>query len=209
MVFDEFLEGLYILEESFQDKGWKISDKERSLLIWFEMFKDDSANVFMHGIKRFLATSKFAPTIAALRECIQEATNPTAEITADDAWGEVRDAIRGYGSYNEVAALESMTPMVRQIVKAMGYRSLCLSETPMVDRAHFLKMFDQYKARDKKDYLLPSSVKDEMKQIQGEFTKTLMDKMTMPTVSGVFERGTIDPSIGGEDGYVPEEDDDF
>lgn len=204
MVFDDFLKGLYILEESFQDRGWKISDKQNALLIWYEMFQDDSEAVFMHAVKRFLATSKFAPTIAALRACIQEATNPTAEVTADDAWGEVKDAIKGYGSYNEIAALEAMSPMVRKIVKAMGYRSLCLSENQMADRAHFLKMFDQYKARDKKNYLLPESVKGEMVQLQSDFMKALEHKMTMPSVNVEVGRTIIDPSMSEFDD--PEDD---
>lgn len=168
MIQEDFLKGIFILENSFP--SFQISDKEETLMIWYEMLADQSMEVYMNGIRRHLALSKFAPTIADLRERMQETINPASAFTADIAWSELTGAIRKYGSYREQEALDSMSPITRSIVMAMNYRQLCLSETLMADRAHFMKMFEQYKAREKQEYLLPQAVKEESKRIQGHVT---------------------------------------
>lgn len=190
---EQFLKGIYILEEFFT--GFLVSDNEKRLEIWYKMFKDDSPEVFENACLRLASTSKFAPTVAALRECMQEITNPSAEITADDAWKEVQDCIRHCGSYNETSASNSMTPITKKIVQAMGYRNLCLSETQMADRAHFMKMFEQYKEREKRDYLLPSGVKSDSLALRDTAIKMLSNSFSMPTVKGDFGRTEIDPSL--------------
>lgn len=182
MTFDEFLKGIFTLEESLntgERVRFKISDKKDTLLFWYSLFENDSPQVFMMAIGRVISTSEFAPTVAAIRKQIEELTNPVARFTADDAWGEVTKAIRNFGTYRETEALESMSPITRKIVTAMGYKLLCLSEDQMVDRAHFLKMFEQYKDRERKEYMLPDSLKTETVKIGNDPIKMLADGMKM------------------------------
>lgn len=163
MTRQDFLKGIYVIENSYQN--FKISDKPETLMVWYEMFKDDSEAVFANAIKQVLATSKFSPTIAALREAIQEITNPVSSFTADDAWGEVTRAMRKFGWYRPEEALASMSPITRTIIKSIGFREICISENQMADRAHFMKMFEQYKEREKKEYLLPEGVRADTEKL--------------------------------------------
>lgn len=186
MTQEEFLKGIFILENSFN--SFQISDKEETLMIWYEMLNDQSPQVYMNGIRRHLAMSKFPPTIADLRERMQETTNPTSAFTADIAWSELTSAIRKFGSYREKEALESMSLITRSIVSALSYRQLCLSETLMADRAHFMKMFEQYKVRERQGYLLPEAVKAESRLIQGHVAM-LADCLSMEQKPGLRSLG--------------------
>lgn len=172
----QFMAGILVLEDSLPD--FVISDKKNTLQNWYEMLKDLSPEVWEHCIRMHLATCKFKPTVAHLREYAEKILNPVSEMTPDQAWQEVTAAIRKNGSYKEQEALESMSPITRDIVKAMGYKLLCLSEDQMADRAHFLKMFEQYKSRERHDHLLPAGMKEQQKQLASSI-KLLAEGMAM------------------------------
>jgi len=106
---------------------------------------------------RYIATVKFPPVVADIKESIISIT--IEQISPDDAWGQVISAIKKYGSYQCKKALETMDYDVAQIVKRLGYRELCISETPMVDRAHFLKIWERRSMDRKKQAMIPEQFK--------------------------------------------------
>jgi hypothetical protein len=78
----------------------------------------------------------------------------------------VTKVIRKYGSYNEQKALDELDTMTRRTVQYFGYRELCISENPMVDRAHFLKMYESMTERENKNNLLSPALQEVFNEIE-------------------------------------------
>lgn len=131
--------------------------------LWYEEFKELSYEAAVAGLRRHVNTSKWCPTIAELKEAI--VTNVAGSKDWGEAWNECIRAINRYGQYQEEEALESMSPMTRQIVKRLGYRDLCLSENQMQDRANFRMVFDQVVSNEYEKAALPQSLQDKIAQI--------------------------------------------
>lgn len=147
-------------------RNWPEPGKEEALAaLWFKMFGDMDYFVVEAAIEKYLVEGKFPPTIADIMTRIADIT-VAKEKTAIEAWGDVGQAIRKYGSYNETLALEMLTPITRKVVKAMGYREICLSENEMADRAHFFKVYDTLAAREREDALMLPSTKEAIRHIQ-------------------------------------------
>ena len=59
--------------------------------------------------------------------------------TPEEAWGEIQNRIRSVGY---VGTPSWSHPVIGEMVRGMGgWQQLCASETPLADRAHFLKMY--------------------------------------------------------------------
>lgn len=139
MEIQVFSKCIQVLEASY-DKFNITSDKNK-LMIWYEMLGDRTEMDLMLGVKKYIATNEFAPTIAGINKAI--ASNQTSKAPDGlQAWAELQTAIRKWGMYHEDKALESLSPETRAVVQALGFTNLCTSENQMADRAHFIKLYE-------------------------------------------------------------------
>jgi hypothetical protein len=167
MTGNEFKSILAVLTATY--KNFVVTDETKAK-IWYEMLGDIDYNVLKLAVQKHVAETEFPPTIASLRKAASSITNPEIEmLNAGAAWEEVKDAIRKFGMNREVDALNSMSLLTKSAVKAMTWRELCLSENQMADRAHFLKIFDAYKDREKKEALMPPSVRAQIEHNTEKF----------------------------------------
>jgi hypothetical protein len=147
--------------------------KEALLIdLWANMLSDVTYQIAEIAIKKYMSESVFPPTIADIRQRIAEVTKPRT-VTPIEAWGNVTAVIRKYGSYNETKALEELDQLTRRAVQYFGYRELCLSENVMVDRAHFLKMFESLAERENKNNLLHPALQEVFTELEGKAYKRL------------------------------------
>lgn len=155
MNWSEFATIAMALKTSYPN--FQIMPSEESKKIWFSMLQDLDYGVCQNAVKQIIATSKFPPSIAEIREKYTELTVlPVAD--AGEAWEEVMRAIQHYGIYGEVEALNSLSELVRQTVKRIGFRNLCLSENIVADRAHFFKIYDSIATRQRNESKIPLAV---------------------------------------------------
>lgn len=148
-------------------RNWPEESKaEPMLALWTKMLSDTEYFIAEAAVEKYLAESIYPPTIADIRTRIADLT-VFREKTAIEAWGDVGEAIRKYGSYNEKKAMDSLTGVTHKVVKAIGYKELCLSENEMADRAHFLKVYDTLAARVREDALMLPSTRMAMERIHG------------------------------------------
>jgi hypothetical protein len=63
-------------------------------------------------------------------------------------------------------------------VKYIGWREICLSEEPGVVRGQFLKMYEQLQERERKEALLPESLKNEIGQLARQHTLKSLESGT-------------------------------
>jgi len=109
--------------------------------LWYEEFKEIPYEDAVAGLRRHVNTSKWCPTIAELKEAI--VVNTAGEKDWGSLWDECIQAIHRYGYCGEKEAMESISPLTKQIVTRLGYRQLCMSEDQMADRANFRMIYEQ------------------------------------------------------------------
>lgn len=122
---------------------------ETTLAIYERMLADLDYAVANAAVERLLATAKFLPTIAEIREaCMALSTGERRP--GGDAWGEVLQAIRRYG-YVRVPGKDFTfrDPVVAQCVAALGWTELCNSENVHADRARFIELYDKLAATER------------------------------------------------------------
>ena len=131
---------------------------EQAMELWFKQLEDIPYQVAETGLNKWVALNKWSPSIADIREMASELVNGELPDWGD-AWEEVCKAIRCYGSYRALEALESLSPLARKATERMGFTNLCMSENPSADRANFRMIYENLAEREKKDAQLPTGLK--------------------------------------------------
>ena len=157
-----FVKCISVLEKSY-DKFNITNDKDK-LMLWYEMLGDRSEIEFMLGVKKYIKSSEFAPTIAGIKKAIADIITSQAP-DGMEAWNELQMAIRRFGMYREQEALESLSDRTRRVVKSLGFKNLCISENQMADRAHFLRMFESMSSRERDFAIEGTRLSGEIQQL--------------------------------------------
>jgi len=125
--------------------------------LWYRQLQDIPYKVAEIALNKWVATNKWSPTIADIREC-------SAEITQGElpdwgqGWEQVLRAIRQFGMYRAGEAMASFDELTRQTVERLGFRDICLSENIAQERANFRMIYEQLAERKKKQAQIPQSV---------------------------------------------------
>lgn len=110
---------------------------------WYDLLKELPFQTAMLSLKKYALFNKFPPTIA---ELMTIAADLMAERLpdADEAWGEIMQAVRKYGYPQEAKALDSLSETVRKTVERIGYQSICQSPCDQINtfRAQFKGFYD-------------------------------------------------------------------
>ena len=135
---------------------------------YFEMLKDLSYDLAAAAVKKIIATDEYPtlPTIGKIRQAAAEISRGHI-LSAPEAWGMVLKAVHEYGYYREGEALASLPGQVAEVVRWMGWQTICMSEKISVDRGQFLRMYETHQKREQEQALLPPAVRDMMKQLAG------------------------------------------
>lgn len=137
----------------------------QAMELWFRQLQDIPFHVAEVALNQWVATNKWSPSIADIRETA--ATVQHGDIPDwGDGWEQVLMAIRKYGLYQEAEALESMDDITRQCVKRLGFRNICMSENISTDRANFRMMYEQLQERARKEQQLSLPLKQLIEGIQ-------------------------------------------
>lgn len=130
----------------------------QAMELWFKQLSDIPYNVAEVTLNKWVATNKWSPSIADIREQATGLTQGEAKEWGE-AWQDVLRAIRLYGSYEELKALDSLDEITRKTVKHLGYRNLCFSENIQNDRANFRMIYEREQERAKQSAQLPPRLK--------------------------------------------------
>lgn len=151
-------QGVFILGRQFPEKSFDVK------ILW-EFLRDLTDKQYMSSIKEIVAS----------KEEVNKATNIIAMIrnkalcndlkTAGEAWAIVLRAVSKIGSYGVPKFID---PSTQKSVDAIGWRNICLSENPMVERAHFLKIYETIALREKNKIL-----SEPVKLLVGGITKQI------------------------------------
>ena len=136
----------------------KLLPNEQAMQLWFKQLQDIPYDLAEVTLNKWVATNKWSPSIADIRE---QTVVVTAGAVKDwgDAWRDVLRAIRIYGSYQEGEALASFDELTRKVVKRLGFKNLCFSEKIEVDRANFRMIYEREQDIQRQDAQLPPKLK--------------------------------------------------
>lgn len=144
----------------------QILPNQQAMELWYRELQDIPYTVAEAGLRKWVSTNKWSPSIAEIRE--MTSTVQHGEI-ADwgEGWEQVIMAIRRFGSYRIPEAMESFDPITRQCVERLGFRNICMSENIAADRANFRMMYEQIANRQKADNQMSVPLRQLISQIQG------------------------------------------
>ena len=126
----------------------------QAMELWYRQLQDIPYQIAELTLNKWVATNKWSPTIADIREQAAAIKNGDKPLWSD-GWEEVLRAISKYGMYREAEALQSMTETTRKAVKRMGFKTICMSDNVMADRANFRMIFEQIADRESTAKQLP------------------------------------------------------
>lgn len=138
------------------DKGDMVNE---TVEMWHLMLSDTEFDIAQVALYKLIATCKFPPSIAEMRECIAAVNHPEIP-DPGEAWMEVTSAIRYHGYMRQDEALASLSRYARQAVARIGWRALCHGENEMADRAHFFKVYESIIHRVEQNRLLPTGLQE-------------------------------------------------
>jgi len=115
--------------------------------VYVRLLADIPGCVLEQSALDHISRSRFFPSIAELRSAafsIIEASNPIP--IEYEAWSEVQAEIHRIGHCNYP---HFNNPITSEVVEQLGWRTLCLSENPVADRAHFVQAYQALAERER------------------------------------------------------------
>lgn len=138
----------------------------QAIELWYAQLGDLDYRVAEVALNKWVATNKWSPTIADIREGATAISEGEA-IDWSEGWEKVQKAIRKYGYYNSADAMASFDDVTRMTVHQMGgFKVLCMSENEVADRANFRMIFERMTERKKNDSQLPEQLKAVINQMR-------------------------------------------
>lgn len=144
---------------------------------WYSLLKDLGYNITAQAVTKWVTTHKFPPAISDIRE---EASVIALGQIPDwgRGWLEVKNAISIFGYMRPQEALASMSEVTREVVKRMGWQTLCMSDiaNEQTDRANFRMIYEELVARKSSDAQTPGYLKELIAKTQSQMMKPLYEK---------------------------------
>lgn len=162
-----FIKCMRFLEVAYKSANLNITGDPEQLRVYYGMLGDLPEKVLMQAIQKCVATSKWPPAISEIREAAGGIMAPTVASWAE-GWEQVQKAIRYCGRDDETGALASMDELTAKVTRAMGWKSLCMSDNIVADRAHFQRIYEQMEKRQNENTALPEALRLGIAQTQKE-----------------------------------------
>lgn len=142
---------------------------QQAVELWYRQLQDVPYPVACAVLDKWVATNKWSPSIADIREAVAEIQSGGAAPDWGEGWKQALNAIRRFGMYNETEAMESLPPLTRETVQRLGYRELCLSENQMADRANFRQIYETITKRQMESKRVPLPVRESIASLTAGF----------------------------------------
>ena len=152
-----------------------ILPNQQAMELWYRELQDIPYQVAETGLRQWVSTNKWSPSISEIREMASEVRVGSLPEWGD-GWEEVIKAIRKYGMYMVDEAMESFTPVTKQCVERLGFKNLCMSENIAADRANFRMIYESIRERKQKENQISLPLKTIIQGIQEKESSYLLEK---------------------------------
>lgn len=138
-----FTKGLMILTTHFPS----LLLTDARVAIWREMLGDLTEAQFIRGVRAFcLSHREIYPGTNVIANIRHYALTDPKRPTASEAWELVLREIHHAGSYEKPKFDD---PLIAKAVACIGWSEICRSEQIGVERAHFLRAYDELVERER------------------------------------------------------------
>lgn len=151
-----------------------------AVTLWFDALKDLDYKTAETAVKKWVAVSKWPPTIADIRQTSAEIVSEQTDW--GEAWAKVCAAIQKYGYYRPREAMETFDDLTRAVVERIGFLNLCDSENFAVERANFRMIYEQLANRRREEEQMPPEVRERIEQIRQKCTKPEIEEEKKPAI---------------------------
>lgn len=150
----------YPASERFKDEA----TLQCMVSVWAQMFKDDNPRLVELAVQRHIATSKWPPSIAEIRERMVTLQHPEL-IPPDRAWEAVTDRKASESEWKfEEDAADALPPMIARTVQAIGWYDLW--ERKEKARQTFLELYRPAYERARERAMLPKALTDAVEKTE-------------------------------------------
>lgn len=145
----------------------KFKDEEQvagMVNVWANIFADDDAAIVGMAAKKHIATNKWPPSIAEIRDIMTDITHP--DIAPPDlAWAAVADLLYAHGSSEPYDIHAVLPPLVARIVETIGWHTLYelhrgsyAGNRDGIDRVAFMDLYKPAYDRARAEAACPTSL---------------------------------------------------
>jgi len=160
MTFDEFKKGYALLLEAFPNK-------EMSPALMLAGLQDLTFADYMKAVADLITTQQEIYPNTNMIALIRARAIQKIDTIGGEAWANVLSAVSSVGSYGSPVFDDYIT---QKAVECIGWKTICMSECIGVERAHFLKVFEQLKERANEDAVRPKGIENLARQISSNMT---------------------------------------
>lgn len=139
---------------------------EATVNLWALMFENDPGGIVGLAVKKHIATNKWPPSVAEIRELMLEAQHPEL-IPPDQAWAAVADLMYQVGEHNYGNLQQQLPPLIARAVETIGYtalyemhRAAYIGGKPGMDRVAFVQQYTPMYEREKAKAMTPKAIGD-------------------------------------------------
>ena len=132
--------------------------------LWASMFQSDDGRIVALALNKHIATNKWPPSVAEIRELMLELMHPDL-IEPDRAWLAVSDLLYTAGENNHGDLHQQLPPLAARAVEAIGYcnlyemhRSCYRGGKPGMDRVAFMDIYKPMYEREKQRAMTPEGI---------------------------------------------------
>lgn len=137
---------------------------EATVNLWALMFEHDPGGIVGLAVKKHIATNKWPPSVAEIRELMLEAQRPDL-IPPDQAWAAVSDLMYQVGQYNHGDLHQQLPPLIARAVETIGYtalyemhRAAYIGGKAGMDRVAFMQQYTPMYEREKSNAMTPKAI---------------------------------------------------
>lgn len=146
---ETFKDGMGALLEAFPDR--KFNNR-----VIYRFLQDLTEEEFLSGVQKVISSNRELYPGSNIIAHIREGALAKKHISAGEAWALVISQIHSVGSWGRPSFSD---PLVAKAVECVGWREMCISENPSIERAHFLKIYDSLERREKEEAVyLPENI---------------------------------------------------
>nr|DAG46726.1 MAG TPA: replisome organizer [Caudoviricetes sp.] len=141
-----------ILKTAYPTKGFL--DSDAAVELWYKMLQDIPMQKVQNAAARYIMEEHFPPTIADIRKrCAED--NAAQLPDWEQGWAEWLTVMHKYGYMREDEAIESLSPITKEVVKCLGWKNLCHSQNLEGDRIAFREVHGRYVQQARENLQLP------------------------------------------------------
>lgn len=148
-----------------------------TVALWDQMFADDDFRLVQLALEKHIATSKWPPSIAELRDIMTTITHPGL-IPTDEAWAAVRKLLAQHEYLHQPTAAY-LPALIAQAVDAVGYGNLKelsraaargQSSKAGLDRITFVQAYEAALQRAREQAALPEKLRTRLDKARQHYS---------------------------------------